>query len=200
MTLSQLGEKCSLATSTISKIEQNQISPTYENILRLADGLQVDVAQLFSREQATMATGRRSLTRAGQGAKLASPHYEYEMLCSELSRKQFIPLLTTIRARSLAEFPDFIRHEGEEFVFVLSGELDLMTEHYEPLRLNTGDSCYFDSTMGHAVLSAGEQDAVVLWVCSRVTLPTNGNAPDAPPAGQVRQLTAKRAQEPQTAR
>jgi transcriptional regulator with XRE-family HTH domain len=170
LTLQQLAKGCELAASTISKVEQNQISPTYENVLRLADGLQVDVAELFSPKPDRMMLGRRSVTRAGQGAKLKSAQYGYEMLCADLSSKQFIPLLTTLSAHSIQEFPDYIRHDGEEFIYVLSGMVELHTDIYEPLRLDAGDSCYFDSTMGHACLSVGNQDAVILWVCSRVDL------------------------------
>jgi formylmethanofuran dehydrogenase subunit D len=39
------------------------------------------------------------------------------------------------------------------------------TEEYEPLALSEGDSTYFDSTMGHAVVSTSKDDALVLWVC-----------------------------------
>jgi DNA-binding XRE family transcriptional regulator len=170
LTLQQLAKRCELAASTISKVEQNQISPTYENVLRLADGLHVDVAELFSPKPNRMMLGRRSVTRAGQGARLRSAQYGYEMLCADLSSKQFIPMLTTLSAHSIQEFPDFIRHDGEEFIYVLSGVVELHTDIYEPLRLDAGDSCYFDSTMGHACLSVGDQDAVVLWVCSRVDL------------------------------
>lgn len=171
MTLQQLSVRSGLAVSTISKVENNQISPTYENILRLADGLEVDVAELFTRAPSAMASGRRSITRRGKGAKHRSPQYEYEMLCADLSRKQFIPLVTTIRAHSVSEFPELPRHWGEEFIFVVSGTVELHTDYYEPLRLERGDSCYFDSMMGHAVVSAGAEDAVVLWVCSRVEPP-----------------------------
>lgn len=170
LTLQQLAKRCELAASTISKVEQNQISPTYENVLRLADGLRVDVAELFSPTPSRMMLGRRSVTRAGQGAKLRSAQYDYEMLCADLSSKQFIPLLTTLSAHSIKEFPHYISHDGEEFIFVLSGVVELHTDIYEPLRLQKGDSCYFDSTMGHACLSVGDQDAVILWVCSRLTL------------------------------
>jgi mannose-6-phosphate isomerase-like protein (cupin superfamily) len=117
-----------------------------------------------------MMNGRRSVTRAGQGAKLRSAQYDYEMLCADLSSKQFIPLLATLCAHSIHEFPDYVSHEGEEFIFVLSGVVEVHSDIYEPLRLQKGDSCYFDSTMGHACLSVGDQDAVVLWICSRVTL------------------------------
>lgn len=178
LTLQRLSEACGLAASTISKVEQNQISPTYENILRLADGLGVDVAELFSKGPSRMMLGRRSVTRAGQGAKLTTAQYSYEMLGADLTGKQFIPLLTTLRAHDIAEFPDLVRHDGEEFIYVLSGRVRLLTEFYEPIEFAAGDSCYFDSTMGHACLSAGEEDASVLWICSRVSLQFQGQRDD----------------------
>jgi transcriptional regulator with XRE-family HTH domain len=181
LTLQKLSDACGLAASTISKVEQNQISPTYENILRLADGLGVDVAELFSKGQSRMTSGRRSITRAGQGARLTTSQYGYEMLCADLSGKQFIPLLTTLRAHDVAEFPDLIRHEGEEFIYVVSGRVRLLTEFYEPIEFEIGDSCYFDSTMGHVCLSAGAEDATILWVCSRLTPQLQGPLGDAAP-------------------
>ncbi|HMK81056.1 MAG TPA: XRE family transcriptional regulator [Xanthobacteraceae bacterium] len=171
LTLQELSLKTGLAFSTISKVEKSQISPTYENILRLADGLGVDVATLFTGTSVPVTTGRRSVTRAGRGVKHETPQYEYEMLCSDISQKQFVPLLTRLRAHDVAQFPRLLSHKGEEFVYVLSGTVSLYTDQYRPLVLEAGDSCYFDSTMGHACVSAGKEDAVILWVCSRVVPP-----------------------------
>ena len=206
LTLQQLAVKSGLATSTISKIEQSQLSPTYENILRLANGLEVDVAALFNPSPARMMSGRRSVTRAGQGDRLNSPQYDYEMLCADLSNKQFIPLLTTLKARSFSDFPGYIQHAGEEFIYILSGQVELRTDAYAPLLLGPGDSCYFDSTMGHAVLSAGETDAMILWVCSQVAFPSLKPVP-APrqparvgPVPVTRAATSAADQDPQTAR
>lgn len=52
-------------------------------------------------------------------------------------------------------------------MYVIRGEITLHTEFYEPLRLSEGDCCYFDSNMKHGLVSAGSQDALVLWVCSK---------------------------------
>ena len=166
LTLKELGARTGLAFSTIAKVETSQISPTYENIIRLANGLGVDVTELFASPTQEMVSGRRTWTRAGEGARHSSPEYDYQMLCADIANKKFIPLVATIRARSLAEFPRLPRHQGEEFIFVLKGSIEVFTELYEPLRLEPGDSCYFDSTMGHACVSGSEEDAVVLWVCS----------------------------------
>ena len=187
LTLQQLAEACDLAPSTISKVENGQMSPTYENIVRLAKGLGVEVAELFSDPVATP-SGRRSITRAAGGTKLSTPHYEYEMLCTELTNRRFIPIHATVRAKDILEFPQLTRHDGEEFVYVLSGSVILHTEHYEPVRLEPGDSCYFASNMGHALVNGTTQDAKVLWISSHVdaaALRAARREQPSRPAGQV---------------
>ena len=56
------------------------------------------------------------------------------------------------------------RHEGEEFLLVLEGEVQLLTEFYEPATLVVGDSAYYDATMGHRLISTSEEDALILWI------------------------------------
>ena len=50
-----------------------------------------------------------------------------------------MPIFAEIHARSLAEFGELIRHPGEEFALVLDGAVDLYTDLYAPVRLETGD-------------------------------------------------------------
>ena len=69
-----------------------------------------------------------------------------------------MPFHTRVKARSFEEFQDWSRHHGEEFVYVLSGEVELYTEFYEPARLRAG-SFYIDSRMGHRVISVSKEDA-----------------------------------------
>lgn len=174
LTLQELADRCGLASSTLSKIENGQMSPTYDTMLRVAGGLGLDMADLFTGSSSKDVGGRRTVTRRGQGVLRRTEHYSYEMLAAELSGKQFIPLLTTIEARSIEAFPNLVRHSGEEFFYVLSGEVTLHTEHYAPTLLAPGDSCYFDSSMGHACVSSGEEPAQILWICSRVVAPLSG--------------------------
>lgn len=166
LTLVELAERGELAASTISKIEAGQLSPGYETIQRLAIGLGIDVAELFQSPLGTVPTGRRGVTRRGQGVHHESSHYEYEALAPDLSKKQFLPLVATIKARSATSFGDLPSHAGEEFVYVVSGSITVHSEHYEPLLLEEGDSVYFDSRGGHALVSNGPTDAKVIWICS----------------------------------
>lgn len=177
LTLAQLASRSGLAPSSLSKIENGKMSPTYETIVRLAQGLEVDVADLFTDIRKAAPLGRRSITRRGEGALHETRAYAYAMLHADLSRKRFIPLVTTIHARSLEDFHAPPAHRGEEMIYVISGRVQLFLEHYEPIVLAAGDSCYFDSAMAHACISVSKADARVMWVCSDLS-PLDGASGD----------------------
>ena len=165
LTLEEASQRTGLARSTLSKIENEQISPTFAAVTKLVAGLKIDIPQLFIQPEKTpIATGRRAITRNGEGKTHPTTTYEHELLASELSGKKMIPYRTTVFARSFDDYPDWVRHEGEEFLLVLSGRLALFTEFYQPAELAEGDSAYYDAEMGHALVSLSEEDAVVLWV------------------------------------
>ena len=77
-------------------------------------------------------------------------------------------LVPPLRARDIAEFDGWVRHDGEEFLYVLTGVIRLYTEFYEPVDLRRGDSAYYDASMGHNVISLSDEDATILWVTSLV--------------------------------
>ncbi|MCP1361751.1 cupin domain-containing protein, partial [Halomonas sp. BBD45] len=128
----------------------------------------IDLPQLLSPPKPQSRTlGRRDLTRVGEGQQHPTPTYEHELLSWQLAQKRMIPFKTIVRARRFEEFSEWVRHDGEEFLIVLEGIIRLYTEFYEPLVLEQGDSIYFDSDMGHALVSASDHDAIVLSVCTR---------------------------------
>lgn len=169
LTLHTLGERCGISAATLSKIENGRLSPTYEKIIALARGLEVDVSALFANETRQPAGSRRSVVRNGGGVVYQTAQYRYELLHADLNNKRFTPMLATLKAHERSEFPRLHHHEGEEFFYVLSGRVVLYTEHYTPLVFEAGDSCYLDSSMGHACISASEEDAQVLWVSCTVS-------------------------------
>ncbi len=74
---------------------------------------------------------------------------------------------TRIRAHSAHEFGELVRHQGEEFIYVLEGRIEVHSEFYDPVALETGEGIYIDSSMGHAyVVGEGCEEALVLGVCS----------------------------------
>lgn len=166
LTLEEASKLTGLARSTLSKIENEQISPTFVAVQKLVQGLGIDIPQLFEQpnQRQHQASGRRDITRAGEGKPHPTPTYEHELLSYQLSRKKMLPYRTRVRARSFDEYGDWVRHDGEEFLYVLSGSLLFYTEFYEPVEMAEGDSAYYDCDMGHALVSTSDEDAVVLWV------------------------------------
>ncbi len=165
-TLEQAAGQAGLARSTLSKIENGQMSPTYEALKKLADGLAISVPQLFTPPSKARVSGRMAVTKQGTGQGHATATYEHELLAGALSKKQMLPYRARIRAREMADFDGWVRHDGEEFLFVLTGVVRLFTEFYEPVDLRRGDSAYYDASMGHNVVSVSEDDATILWVTS----------------------------------
>ncbi len=166
LTLEQAANQAGLARSTLSKIENGQMSPTYEALKKLAIGLEISVPQLFTPPMREKVNGRMAVTRSDEGVAHATATYEHELLASSLTKKQMLPYRARVRARSMDEFDGWVRHDGEEFLYVLTGVVRLYTEFYEPVEMRRGDSAYYDSTMGHNVVSVSDDDATLLWVTS----------------------------------
>ncbi|MEO9515757.1 MAG: XRE family transcriptional regulator [Paracoccaceae bacterium] len=167
-TLEHAAGQAGLARSTLSKIENGQMSPTYEALKKLAIGLDISVPQLFTPPQEGQVNGRLAVTKSGEGNAQATVTYEHELLAETLTKKKMLPYRARIRARDIAEFDGWVRHDGEEFLYVLTGVVSLYTEFYEPIEMRRGDSAYYDATMGHNVVSTSAEDATILWVTSLV--------------------------------
>ncbi|NCV10802.1 MAG: XRE family transcriptional regulator [Rhodobacteraceae bacterium] len=167
-TLEQAAQQAGLARSTLSKIENGQMSPTYDALKKLAVGLDISVPQLFTPPVKDQINGRMVITKNGQGTAHATTTYEHELLADGLTKKQMLPYRARVRARSIDEFDGWVRHDGEEFLYVLTGVIRLYTEFYEPIEMRRGDTAYYDASMGHNVVSLSDEDATILWVTALV--------------------------------
>jgi transcriptional regulator with XRE-family HTH domain len=168
-TLSEVSRRTGLPVSTLSKVENDKMSLSYDKLARISRGLDIDIGQLFSSEPSaplSLATGRRSITRAGEGRLIETETYGHIYPATDILNKRFVPIVAEVRARSVSEFGEMIRHPGEEYTFVLEGTIELHTDLYAPVTLEVGDSIYFDSGMGHCYLAAGPGPARVLSICS----------------------------------
>ena len=169
-TLKQMSVKTGIPLSTLSKLEHDRLSLTYDRLQQLSQRLGMRMSELFAEADETEAqtvTARRSLGSLDRSVRVETPNYEYYYLCAELRRKRMIPVFTKIRAKSQEQFGDLVRHAGEEYIYVLKGRIVVNTEFYDPIELKEGQSIYLDSSMGHAYLTAeGCDEAEVLGVMS----------------------------------
>lgn len=166
-TLEEVSNRTGIARSTLSKIENDQVSPSFTIVQKLIQGLGMDMPQLFVEASTNSIVGRRDITRNNEGVPHPTATYEHELLNSSISRKKMVPFKTRVCARSFEEFKEWVRHDGEEFLLVLNGSIKFYSEFYEPVELNEGDSVYYDATMGHVLISLSEEDANILWVVAR---------------------------------
>ena len=165
-----MSERSGIPVSTLSKVEHDRLTLTYDKLLQLSRRLNIRMSELFAENYAAnevQVTARRSIGMLDRSVRVKTPNYDYYYLCTELRRKRMIPIITRIRAKSVEAFGELVRHAGEEFVYVVAGRVIVHTEFYDPVTLEEGESIYIDSNMGHAYLTGdGCDEAVVLGVCS----------------------------------
>jgi mannose-6-phosphate isomerase-like protein (cupin superfamily) len=124
-------------------------------------------------------SGRRAVNPAGTALTIPSMARSYEFFATELRQKLMVPMITTVDTRSLEDWGPLSRHDGEEWMYVLSGSIALHTEFYAPLVMKAGDSVYIDAGMGHAMVALEDGQARVLSVYAGTgaafgTLPSDG--------------------------
>lgn len=169
-TLEGAAQRTGLALSTIHKIENGRVSPSYENLVRIARAYNIGMERLFSADHDANQTTRMTVTKAGQGRKVRSRNFEYEVLCNALAEKKIIPLVTSVEKRGPLMPSDLDAHDGEETLYVLSGRIELVVEHYLPVILERGDCAYFDSTLKHGLRAIDDEDARIFWACTYIDM------------------------------
>jgi transcriptional regulator with XRE-family HTH domain len=169
-TLKQMSTRSGIPLSTLSKVEHGRLTLTYDKLQSLSQRLNMTMSELFAEPDNSpepAVTARRSIGRLEDAVRVKTPNYDYYYLCPELRRKRMIPIIAHVRAKTLGEFGELVRHSGEEYTYVLKGRVVLHTEFYDPITLDEGESAYIDSNMGHAYLAGeGCREASVLCACS----------------------------------
>lgn len=165
-TLAQLAERSGVSITTISRAERGQLALGYENFAALGQALQMDMGSMFAEAgRKTKPFAGPVVTRSGEGVVYRGTSMTYEFLGTEAVGKRMTPALVKVHARAIKP-EDFVRHPGEEFALVLSGAIEVHFDTGEVLRLERGDSLYFDSRIGHAYMSVSREMARVIGVIS----------------------------------
>ncbi|MBZ9646722.1 XRE family transcriptional regulator [Sphingobium sp. 3R8] len=169
-TLKEMSQRSGIPVSTLSKVEHDRLSLTYDKLLQLSERLNISIADLFVEADATLPAaimGRRSVGTLDNAVRVDTSNYEYYYLCTELRQKRMVPVVTRIHAQTIEEFGQLVRHSGEEFIYVVEGAIIVHTEFYDPIELKAGESIYIDSGMGHAYVCApGFKETLTIGVMS----------------------------------
>ncbi|HWA42729.1 MAG TPA: XRE family transcriptional regulator [Hypericibacter adhaerens] len=192
-TLQALGKRSGVSISALSKVENAQVAASFDTLLRIARGFGLGFEAMLNGTP-SLPAGRLTTTRGGAGVFFSTDMYEYEVHSAELRQKHMIPLHMEVKARRLGDISRWSTHEGEEFIYVLQGDIELHTELYAPVRLKEGDSAYIDSKMRHAFLNRGKGRAWMLSICfsQDMKLPGRQSASRKFPAGRAARPAARR--------
>ncbi|MGC1301116.1 MAG: XRE family transcriptional regulator [Caulobacteraceae bacterium] len=164
-TLREMSARSGIAFSTLSKIEHDRLSLAFDKLQEVSRKLNISMSALLAEGQDVSrgnGAGRKSVGGISSALRINTAHYDYFYLHTDLRQKQMVPDAITIRAKSLDEFGELLRHDGEEFSFVLKGQVIVHTAFYEPIILNEGESIYLDSGMGHAYIAGPDCDEATM--------------------------------------
>jgi len=167
MSRDELAGRCKLDAAALTAFEEGREAPAIGELARIAPVLRVDLGSFFVQRSA--AGPRLEIVRATQRWDVEPKtdtaralNYRYQALAYGLSDKSMFPFLVEIPPASPADVTPS-RHAGEEFLFVLSGQLELELGGASH-RLGPGDSVYFDSSAEHT-LRAAEGAPVRMLAC-----------------------------------
>jgi transcriptional regulator with XRE-family HTH domain len=168
LTLKELSVRSGVALSTLSKMELGQVSASYEKLAAVARALAVDVGQLFGVAEMPPAADGPIAVRStlADAPRYDTDNYDLRMLATVFPGKRMTPAWGRIEARRIDEFPDYVRHAGQEFVMVLAGSVKIAFETGKSVRLRRHETAYFDSGVGHVYLSTGRGPAEIIVVMS----------------------------------
>jgi len=167
MSVEQLAERADLAPELVTQIEAGAFIPSLSPLIRIARSLGVRLAT-FIDEEATLgpAIVRRgaheTIMRFSGRESAGKSDLDFFTLAPNKAGRHMEPFLIDIHPGS-AQGVKPSTHEGEEFIYVLSGEVEVVYGK-DMYRLKTGDCIYYDSIVPHHVHSTGAADARVLAV------------------------------------
>jgi transcriptional regulator with XRE-family HTH domain len=156
LTLQQLAKSTGLSIGFISLVERGQTSPSLSSLTNIATALDLPLGALVDAPESPQSDSYQdSRPRfAVENGRIA-----YERLSTVFAGSCVHAVKMLMPAGYMSET---VLHAGEEFVFVLQGEIEYRVDR-KLYKLKVGDSVHFDATKPHSVKAVGGE-AQVLWV------------------------------------
>jgi transcriptional regulator with XRE-family HTH domain len=164
MGLVELGRQTGLSASFLSQLETGRVVPTLRNLARIALVFGKDLSWFFEPEPHTLfrlhkKSDRVRLPQTG----VEDPTYFFESLGFMVPDRTLDPYYAEFLPLKKAQEVRPHVHPGSEFLYVLSGELEIRHSDRTHV-LETGDSVYFDASTPHSYRCAGKTPAIVILV------------------------------------
>jgi len=155
LSLAQVAQSVGISVGFLSALERSQMIASVGTLRKLARFYKTNILDFFDPGEASgrqVSPGERKILEAGQGVQMELLAWGNTMMEPHL-----------FRIAPQAGSGESYTHEGEEFLYVLRGELQISVEEKE-YRLKAGDSFYFESSSPHYWLNPGRSESLILWV------------------------------------
>lgn len=159
LSMKEVAEVAGLSIGFISQVERGLTAPSLSSLSSIAKVLNTDISTFLSQPE-----GKSSFTRNKDRAVYTLSHkgLQYERLSASFPR-------SVLNSVIMHEMPghrlESIKHEGEEFFFILEGAITVYIEEEENI-LEAGDSIHFDSMREHSVWNHTDNSTTILHVCT----------------------------------
>jgi transcriptional regulator with XRE-family HTH domain len=164
--LKDVADQTGFSPALISQMENHLISPSLGTLIKLAKALDVKVGDFFGETHEepfaiVRKDERKTVSRfaSKEGVKYG---YGYESLGFEKKNRHMEPFIVTLEPATI-KTSKTSTHEGEEFIYVLEGEMEVTFGNHRDV-LYPGDSIYYDSTIPHRVQCHQEKVTRILAV------------------------------------
>ncbi len=167
LTQKELASQVGLTPSFISQMEKNLISPSLDSLVKLSEKLHISPVHFLAEgEEGPLS---RILVKPGERQEVRlkevkGDKVKADLLVSDVQNRRMEAYLLTLKKGSAVP-GHFFAHKGDEFAYVLEGELEVNLRG-EVYRLRPGDTFYLESAVPSGWTNAGKGDALLLWVLS----------------------------------
>jgi transcriptional regulator with XRE-family HTH domain len=169
ISLQQLAAFTGFSSAILSQIENHLESPSLGTLFKIAKALEVDIGEFFG----IKGTNPFVITKKGEGKKVARfaskdgiTRYGYTYMSLGMGKqgRKLEPFVVILEPETVKNEQPYA-HEGEEFIYVLEGEVEITLGDNKDI-LGEGDSIYYDSSIPHLIRCIGEK-AIILAVFPR---------------------------------
>lgn len=155
LSLAQVAESAGISVGFLSALERSRMSASVGTLRKLARFYRTNILDFFEPAEASnrlVPADKRKVLEAGPGVRMELLAWGNTVMEPHL-----------FRIAPKAGSGESYNHEGEEFLFVLRGELRISVDE-EEYRLKAGDSFYFESSSPHQWRNPGRSETWILWV------------------------------------
>ncbi len=159
LTQEELANRLELTKGYISQLENDLTEPSISTLEDIVLALGTNLSDFFKDE----AVEEQIVFRKEDYFIKENPGYSITWLITNAQKNEMEPILVTIQPKCQTDI-DY-PHEGQEFGYVLEGEV-LLSLGNRRYRLKKGESFYYDSSVNHSLSNVKDKVCKLIWVSS----------------------------------